>query len=71
MRQRALARLRAFLTSAHAGFLFSILDQNQVSVGFISMNPFPNEVAPYQMTFSFVAPFGDIYGFALKCLNNY
>lgn len=32
-RQRALAGVRAFLTSVHAGFLFIILDQTEVSVG--------------------------------------
>lgn len=50
------ACVRAFLNIAHTGFLLAILDQTQVSVGFISTNPFPDEVAAYQMTFSLVAP---------------
>lgn len=70
-RQWALACVRAFLTRAHAAFLFAILDQTQVSVGFIFHESIPRWSCGLSDDIFPSSADVDIYGFALKFLNNY
>lgn len=69
-RQRALACVRASLTSARGLSSLYWIKLKYLWDGF-SMNLFPEEVVAYQVTFSLVVPMLTFKGLPLKCLNNY